>query len=95
MEEVMRKTLATMKIANAAWIHTNKDKYYQIMFSMESSIECEDFLRIMNDWGIGEREGTSISLMPCTFYHNPHAESHETVENNDKKFENLIAITIS
>lgn len=84
MEEVMRQTLKAMKIRNVAWISTNQSKSYQIMFSMESSIACEDFLRIMNDWGIGEREGTSISLMPCTFYHNPHVESPEPDDDNKK-----------
>lgn len=83
MESVMRETLKSIKIVNAAWILTNKNKNYQIMFSMESSTLCEDFLRIMNEWGIGERRGTSVSLMPCTFYHKPHVES---IDNENKRY---------
>lgn len=71
MEVVLKEIIRKVKIINAVWTKSDNFNNFQIMFTMESGDRSENILRLLGEWGIGEREGSSVSLMPCTIYHKP------------------------
>lgn len=38
---------------------------------MRSGTKCDDTIHMLSEWGIGQRDGSSISIIPCTLYNNP------------------------
>lgn len=72
MEDVVKETLRLMDIKNGSWMNSEDNQTIQIIFSMESNINCEKLLGMLSEWGVGEILGSSISVLPCTMYHKPH-----------------------
>lgn len=71
MEVVLKEIIRKIKIINAVWTKSDNFNNFQVMFTIESGERSENILRLLGEWGIGEREGSSVSLMPCTIYHKP------------------------
>ena len=44
----------------------------KITFSLESGEKCDDAIHMLSEWGIGQRDESSISIIPCTLYYNPN-----------------------
>lgn len=71
MEVVLKEIIRKVKLTNAVWTKSDNFNNFQVLFTMESGDRSENLLRLLGEWGIGEREGSSVSLMPCTIYHKP------------------------
>lgn len=56
---------------------------FQIIFSLESGPRCEDTIRLCRDWGVGERQKSSVSVVPCEHYSDPTIEA-EYIQNSEK-----------
>lgn len=44
--------------------------YPQVIFSVEASPRTDNIVRILNEWGIGDRAGSFVTILPCTLYKN-------------------------
>lgn len=71
MQKIMTEIIRKMRIINASWLKTNNGNSYQITFSIESGPKCDDTIHMLSEWGIGQREKSSISIIPCTLYYDP------------------------
>lgn len=74
METVMIELLKKLKIESAIWQQTKNNNCYQITFSIESDYRHELILNILNEWGIGERDGSCVSMIPCAIYNRPNQD---------------------
>lgn len=74
MESVVKAILQKMKVKSALWQRSDLGDVYHIMFSVESGYTHEKMLTMLKEWGIGEREGSSVSIIPCTLLHKPMRE---------------------
>lgn len=72
MERVMREIVDQMRIKNSSWVRVNSGNSYQITFSLENGVRCDDTIHMLSEFGIGQREGSSIAIVPCTLYHDHH-----------------------
>lgn len=71
MEQIMVELLRKLKIDNAFWQLNRNKTSYQITFTIDD-YRHEILLNILNEWGIGEREGSSVSMVPCPLYNKPN-----------------------
>jgi hypothetical protein len=71
MEQVMREIIKAMKLDSAAWIPTKDGDGFQVIFSIDSGQRCDKTIRMLSEWGIGERDFSAVSVIPCTRYHKP------------------------
>lgn len=74
MEQVLHAILKKMKIKTALWQRSESGDAYQITFSLESGYCHEKMMTMLREWGIGEREGSSVSILPCQLMHKPMPE---------------------
>lgn len=74
MEQVLRAILRKMKIKTALWQRSEAGDAYQVTFSLESGYCHEKMMTMLREWGIGEREGSSVSVLPCELMHKPIPE---------------------
>lgn len=52
----------------------------QIIFSVEASPRTDNIVRILNEWGIGDRAGSFVTILPCTLYKNAAENQYEADE---------------
>lgn len=71
MEQILKAIIALKNIKRVTWVTTQNGEGHQVLFNIESGPRCEDTIRLLSEWGVGEREGTSVSVLPCTIYHEP------------------------
>lgn len=71
MECIMNEMFKKFNIDNAVWQLSKNTKYYQITFFVETNICHELVLTTLNEWGIGEKNGSSMSMIPCAIYSQP------------------------
>ncbi|XP_037052297.1 uncharacterized protein LOC119085886 [Bradysia coprophila] len=64
MELVLTKILQLFRIDNAAWNQNND--MYSVTFSLSSGGQHDQILKLFKHWGIGERPGSSVAMLPCT-----------------------------
>lgn len=74
MECVVKAILKKMKVKSALWQRSEAGDVYYITFSVQSGYTHEKMLTMLREWGIGEREGSSVSIIPCTLLHKPIRE---------------------
>lgn len=74
MELIMIELLKKLKIDNAFWQSSRNRHFYQITFTIDDYRQ-EILLNILNEWGIGEREGSTVSMVPCPLYNKPNDEN--------------------
>lgn len=65
----MNELFGQFKIKNAVWQLVKNGKFYQITFSVESNTYLELILATLNEWDIGQRNGSCLSMIPCAIYH--------------------------
>lgn len=68
MECIMTELFKNFNIDNAVWQLSKNTKYHQIIFFVESNTHHELILSILNEWGIGQRKGSCVSMIPCAIY---------------------------
>lgn len=68
MEKVLREIIERMRIRNASWQRMNGGNSFKISFSIEKGIRCDDTIHMLSEFGIGQKEGSSIAIVPCTLY---------------------------
>lgn len=71
MERIMNELFRMLKIENAVWQLSKNTKFYQITFSVESNARHELVLSTFNEWGIGQRNGSCMSMIPCAIFNQP------------------------
>uniref|UniRef100_A0A336LZL7 CSON006277 protein n=1 Tax=Culicoides sonorensis TaxID=179676 RepID=A0A336LZL7_CULSO len=71
MVEIMEAILKYKNIRRTSWLETKSGHGIQIIFNLESGPRCDDTIRLLSEWGVGEREGTSVGVLPCTMYYEP------------------------
>lgn len=71
MYEIMSAILKCNNIRRASWVDTKNGEGHQILFNIESGARCDDTIRLLSEWGVGERDGTSVGVLPCTMYYEP------------------------
>ncbi|GAB0095325.1 uncharacterized protein DMENIID0001_106910 [Sergentomyia squamirostris] len=68
MERVVEEIITKGKITGAAWTEVKKNQKWQIIFTLENGRRCDQVTEWLNEWGIGYREGSTVTLTPCTMY---------------------------
>lgn len=74
MECIVKAILKKMKVKTALWQRSEEGDVYHITFSVTSGYTHEKMLTMLKEWGIGDREGSSVSIVPCTLLHKPVRE---------------------
>lgn len=78
IEEIIEAIIKKKKLRRVTWLPTKNGEGHQILFNIEGGSRCDDTIRLLGEWGIGDREGTSVSVLPCTLYHEPIHEKNDT-----------------
>ncbi|XP_047993379.1 uncharacterized protein LOC125231843 [Leguminivora glycinivorella] len=68
LEMILSEVITQLGIDNATWTSTRGDKYWQVLFSLDSSDLCEELLQVLAKFGIGSRFQSSVSLVPCALH---------------------------
>lgn len=68
MEKVVREIIEQMHIKNSSWVRVNSGNSYQVTFSLENGVRCDDTIHMLSEFGIGQKAGSSVSIIPCTLY---------------------------
>lgn len=68
MEKVVREITERMHIRNVSWVKINNGNSYQVSFTLENGVRFDDTVHMLSEFGIGQREGTSVVIIPCTLY---------------------------
>lgn len=79
MECIMNEMFKTFYIDNAVWSLSKNTKYYQITFFVETNVCHELVLSALNESGIGQKNGSSMSMIPCAIYIQPTKPSNEPI----------------
>ncbi|XP_059620692.1 uncharacterized protein LOC132264481 [Phlebotomus argentipes] len=89
METVVRELLQRAKIENATWTKLVGGQKIQVTFTVEIGQKCDRIKQTLLEWGIGTREGSTFSLMPCYFFNasatTPATDSDDAVEDDMQK----------
>lgn len=83
MEKIMQLIIKKMKISNCSWLKGKHENSYQITFCIESGSKCDDIIHLLSEWGIGQREGSSISIIPCNLYFDPEQQNEQEVNDEE------------
>lgn len=80
----MRFIFNKEKIPNVMWQKASEGKSYQITFSLQTGNKCDDVIHLLSEYGIGKREGSSITIIPCALFYDPIVEHEEEEVIEDK-----------
>uniref|UniRef100_A0A6P4FSD0 Uncharacterized protein LOC108052629 n=1 Tax=Drosophila rhopaloa TaxID=1041015 RepID=A0A6P4FSD0_DRORH len=64
-EQVLRQILQKFHIPNAVWLPSLEGNAYHISFSMDFDERYENLYEALQEWGIGDREGSAVSVVSC------------------------------
>lgn len=67
--------LEEQKIKNAVWTKGESGNYLQVIFPLESGNQCEGTLAVLNQYGIGQRLNSVVSVIPCSLYYKDEEDS--------------------
>lgn len=100
MEVVIKEIFKKMHIENASWTKANDGKSWQIIFSLDSNEKYESMLGKFEDWGIGDREGSSVSVVNCNAFRSHNITKDEEALSQEKqsnwnKFMNSVAARLN
>jgi uncharacterized hydrophobic protein (TIGR00271 family) len=79
MEKVVREIIEQMHIKNSSFRRINSGNSYQVTFSLENGVRCDDTIHMLSEFGIGQKAGSSVSIIPCTLY-----SDHQRVKEEDE-----------
>ncbi|KAJ8716009.1 hypothetical protein PYW08_013294 [Mythimna loreyi] len=74
LETILSEIVERLDIKNAAWSSTKDDKFWQVIFSLESGHLSEELLQVLTTFGIGARHQSSVSVLPCALFYKSHEE---------------------
>lgn len=78
MERIMQEIIKKYKIDSDIWQMSRNKQYYQITFFIDTIYyRCQMVMNILKAWGIGERNGSCVSVMPCTVFNRRLTEETE------------------
>lgn len=83
METIMNELIKKMRIENSVWQLSQCGAYHQVSFSIESDHRHETVLNILSAWGIGERPGSSVSMIPCAIYNRSNGDDENEANQTD------------
>ncbi|XP_030238764.1 uncharacterized protein LOC108657658 isoform X2 [Drosophila navojoa] len=87
MEHVLQQLLRKFEITNAFWLRSEDGASYQITFTLEFNEVYENLYDALQHWGIGEREGSAVSVMNCiaskTYQNNPKKSDKQPAAHSD------------
>ncbi|XP_063893114.1 uncharacterized protein LOC110378088 [Helicoverpa armigera] len=69
LETILSEIVERLAIKNAAWSSTKDDKFWQVIFSLESGNLSEELLQVLRTFGIGSRHQSSVSVLPCALFY--------------------------
>ncbi|XP_067003055.2 uncharacterized protein [Anabrus simplex] len=69
LEKALRKVLKSMNIINAMWCQTNDANFFQVIFTMEADSGCEETLQQLQEYGIGSKWSSVVSVIPCSLHY--------------------------
>uniref|UniRef100_A0A2A4JMC7 Uncharacterized protein n=1 Tax=Heliothis virescens TaxID=7102 RepID=A0A2A4JMC7_HELVI len=69
LETILSEIVERLDIKNAAWNSTKDDKFWQVIFSLESGNLSEELLQVLRTFGIGSRHQSSVSVLPCALFY--------------------------
>ncbi|KAH8341283.1 hypothetical protein KR059_001754 [Drosophila kikkawai] len=64
-EQVLRRILRKFHIPNAVWLRSLEGNAFHVSFSMEFDERYEELYEALQEWGIGDREGSTVSVVSC------------------------------
>ncbi|XP_026738343.1 uncharacterized protein LOC113501411 [Trichoplusia ni] len=67
--QILSEVVERLDIKNAAWNSTKDDKFWQVLFSLETGNLSEELLQVLKTFGIGSRHQSSVSVLPCALYY--------------------------
>lgn len=82
MELILNELLKKLGIDNSVWQTSRDGAFYQITFTAEANHRHTIILSTLDEWGIGHRKGSSVSVIPCTVYNSP-LRNHEEKDPKD------------
>lgn len=65
MEQVLEQILCKFQIDNAMWVPNREGNTYQITFTLAFNELYENLYEALQQWGIGDREGSTVSVTNC------------------------------
>ncbi|KAJ8713589.1 hypothetical protein PYW07_013959 [Mythimna separata] len=74
LETILSEIVERLDIKNAAWSSTKDDKFWQVIFSLESGHLSEELLQVLTTFGIGARHQSSVSVLPCALFYKSNEE---------------------
>lgn len=83
METILNELLKKFCVENSVWQMSRDGAFHQITFSVEADYRHKFVLNTLSEWGIGERKGSCVSVIPCAVY-NSSSRNHD--EKNEKDF---------
>lgn len=87
METVVREIFKKMRLKSALWQTSDSKDSVQISVSVEAGYVQERLLNMLTEWGIGERDGSSISMVPCSLVApKPHMEQEGEDVTEDEEY---------
>ncbi|XP_034230899.1 uncharacterized protein LOC117639399 isoform X2 [Thrips palmi] len=75
LETELENVLKQLKINNAVWCMGKNNRYYQVLFSVESGNPCEEALDKLHKAGIGVLLDSVVSVLPCVLYYQGSEQS--------------------
>ncbi|EDW25470.1 GL26408 [Drosophila persimilis] len=64
-EQVLQQILRSFHISNAVWLSSSEGSRYHVSFSMDFDEQFESLYEALQEWGIGDREGSTVSVVTC------------------------------
>lgn len=77
MERVVREIIEKIRIKNVSWVRVNSGNSFQVTFSLGNGVRCDDTIHMLSEFGIGQKEGSSIAIIPCNLYNDRHRLKQE------------------
>ncbi|XP_045464846.1 uncharacterized protein LOC123674056 [Harmonia axyridis] len=72
MIKIIEEILASSNITNAVW--SGEGDYVQVMFPLDSQIECESILHKLHENDIGIAYNSAVSVLPCCIHYFGHKD---------------------
>ncbi|XP_017075335.2 uncharacterized protein LOC108110703 [Drosophila eugracilis] len=82
-EQVLRQILQKFHIPNAVWMPSLNGNAYHISFSMDFDERYENLYEALQEWGIGDREGSAVSVVGC-LAHRSYVQRENSEEQDDQ-----------
>ncbi|EDV59021.1 uncharacterized protein LOC6541307 [Drosophila erecta] len=82
-EQVVRQILRKFHIPNAVWLPSLEGNAHHISFSMDFDERYENLYEALQEFGIGDREGSAVSVVSC-LAHRSYVQREDMEEQEDQ-----------